>query len=1349
MAYKKSKRIKKMTKYSLNIDMAQKSMKAIFYLLTLLLIISLTIATTWNQYTPSPTTSSLVEVLSLSSGRGVAMTNNAINIYLYNGSNWNEVTSPINSGVYDLTGYTLRGAEKVSNAIIYFAYAKLNEYVIIEYNPSTDAYTLNQHNTYVGISTPSFVCEELQNTCYLGSTNWSRVIPSYVNKASFTGKTFVESNNGLMRDDIINSMIGGMYEWNGVSWINRGTNTNYGGGANRKHIYYSSGLRVTGISAGYLQGIYLYNYSSGLFVASTVETELHNSGHSSSGNNIPAIEVIDGEIFYVNLTSDTKIKKLNGWDYNSTSSISMTGAGAINSIDYDENTGKAWAVADGGYIYEYQGTPSGVGSISIGITANPLTLGNSTNLYFTITNPPTKTANATIRFTGSCALGQQIYQSGNGLSDGTYLFVVNTSVSHPYGWQAGSCTISATAYFTDSSSAVSNSITWTINNQTTIPSYKTWAYTSSNPTIYGNQVIFYSKASVSNGNPSNLTLNIYDENYSTLIYTTTQNYVTNNVQTEMFRLNQNSVIWQQFPLATYVIETYGCVMNASSQLQCGVGDETSPPYYGLVVWNVTEGQMTNETGYEMTCYNKEPVNDTGFTYIDSLTAWSSDIVYSNIEDNTGKPYIASWDTSQPSNIKYSRQLISPQDQSGANGNPSYITGLDVVAGGNQLFVGTDDDLFIYTNASSKKASGLQYNFDKGFGALSNDGVQEVSVKSTDYAYVCQDGSFIDNDDIYLYNNTLADFQDKMNNNPCQDLKYDGGWVYAHRGGNNDVKIWDGTTQTNVATIDFTSTISTRAGRDLLDFHNDYLFFLAGRSELRRYDVSNHTNPTSAGKCFVPDTIMNGTFINDMVALETINDDEVLVGIYDTINQAYYIGVCDFANNLTYSAIKGGYLTQYVVGSVLGLRMWDIIKNNNAGKFSVAMQDRYNVCTYQKTIEPIPVNNPPSVDDWAFTPSQTICKNQAVDIEITGSDMDEGDYLSYGVSCSGGGTPAGWSANNLLTCYYSSIGTKTVTIQVKDNHGAYSTPAYDTVEVNDCNQTNITTIFFKIIDGETAEVVEGANIQLFNGDQLLGEQTTNANGYADFNGLTGGVQYRATISKDNYAPKTEYFYTSNTRYTRALEPTTCTDCEIQRTLLVVNVQDNNNTALEGVLVATLDPTTGASRYGLTDYSGNVYLFDVIPSNSFIVGAKKEGYTSTSVYASIGTGETKNVNIIMGQSRGANGYFPATERQCADTIKGVWLCGNLSYSGGNSCNDNDECMSGRCGLAISPEARVCSRFNYTLCDAQGINRGNTCIIKNMTRGIFQTMGDMILGNFMYVLLLVLLIVAGLIIRRSLTH
>ena len=1327
-------------------------------LIMMMLVGSVIASPHFTQSLPNVINNRIDKIKALPNGWAVAIStcNEGNNLLVYNPSTeeWNEIALP--------TGYigsntNINDMDKVEGqnyVYIYFSNKCMGpttgNFDIAKFYPATNTWSIEEDGDGVMLPYTNqggyiFSCATNPTNCYYANgAIISRIYTIdgyYVTLPVGSTAPFINQVTGKNRRLWVYAGTGNSARWNGVSWVSYTTSS-----------YVSAMLEQTSDTKGAMSGSYTgywisyYNYTANIF---------QNVPYNSVNGDLylPYVAFSEGSgqsQFWVGGRDKYNHFGIFHCDWDDHECTGDTDLGIYtlgvspSSMDYDEDSGTGWVGMNNGNIYEFMGTPSGTPSVIQTLTTNPVQKGNTTYLRITPSHPASYNSNLTTTITGTCVTGTITLQSGSVSSGTTIQWTINTANAT---YQQGTCTIHTIGHFSNGDNQTASDLTLTIGAGKI---YDTFARISPNPTTYGNQVIFYSRATNPDLNPSNLTLYIYGGvNYSTLIHTATANNVPNGVEAEMYRLTLNSPLWTQYPYGAYLVYTQGDTYWANGSFETGIGNEI-PPDYGFMIWNVTQGQMTNETGYEMTCYAKQPVNDTGFTYISSLTAWSGDIVYSSIEDSTGKPFIASWDTSNPANIKYSRQSVSPQDQSGANGNPSLISGIDLLQGTDKLYVGTDDDLFIYTNASSKKAINLQYNFDKGFGALSNDGIIDVSAMASEYAYVCQDGSFIDDDDIYLYNYTLADFQDKMNNNPCQDLKYQNGWIYAHRGGNRDVKIWNSITKTNVATIDYTSTISTLSYNDLIDYHNNYLFFLAGKSELRRYDISNHTNPVIAGKCFVPDTIMNATYINDMVALETISDDEVLVGIFDNFYQDFYIGVCDFSNNETYSAIKGGYLSQVVVGSLQGARIWDIIKNNDAGKFSVAMQSYYDVCQYERTFIPVPINQPPIIDEYTITPSQTICKNQEVEIEIIAHDPDTGDTLSYGISCSGGGNPTNFGVSNVLHCSYSTAGTKTIIMQVKDSGGAYSTPATDSILVNDCqqNNTNITTLFFKIIDGETAQAIEGASVQVFIGEQLIGSDTTNNNGYADFT-VAPNTQYRATFSKDNYAPKTEYFYPSNTRYTRAIEPTTCNNCTIQRTLLVVNVQDNNNTALEGVLVATLDPTTGASRYGLTDFSGNVYLFDVIPSNSFIVGAKKDGYASTSVYASIGTGETKNVNIIMGQSRGANGYFPATDRTCADTIKGVWLCGNLSYAGGNSCDDDDDCMSGRCSLAISPEARVCSRFNYTLCDVQGINRGNTCIFKNMTRGIFQTMGDMILGNFMYVLLLVLIIVAGLIIRRSLTH
>ena len=1273
-------------------------------LLTIILsILPFVLPAEWTQYIPSPVSSN-INYIKATNGKAMGYTSGA-NVIYYDGSNWNEISKP--SGMYD-TFYSL---DKATDNNFYWLFINSSNPVYAQIWKYDGAWTLESDNNYTS-EPSSLACIEIGNG-YTGGNNDAECFVSLVNTSVYgvldASNISVPSLSGgyslMGGNQLAYLRLSTNYYWylfNGVSWQSQGIAF---GGGDHFIISYSSTKKIM-LSTG--QPIFFYNSSSATYVSPYSEIYPQRGIYNPNNN----------KVYFTNGQDMREIS------YYGTSSQSLINASqTIKSMDYDYIINTAWAGGNNGVLYQLGGIGGGAGSIIQTVGTNPLSAGQKTNLSITPSHPSSYKSNITTTITGNCSLISPLYYYNFNINSN---YTINIEINSA-NYIAGTCTIHTIAYFSNGDTATATDIIMVFTGEV----YDTDTRVDPNPTTYGNQVIFYGKGTNPIGNPSNLTLKIYDSNLSTLIYEAPVSVdVPNGIETELYRLTTNDLNWGTFPIGGYIVETEGCTINSTNEVICGIGNEE--PDLGIVAWDVTQGQMQNLTKYKATPYQKSP-DDIGFNGIYSITQYDANNLYTSIQ-NGNKPYIASWDITNKQNIIYNRQTTSLKEQSGRNGNPTTISAVDMIQGTDNLYIGTNDDLFIYTNASNKKADGLIYDFDKGFGILSNDGITDVSGKDTNYTYVCQDGAGIDNDDIYLYNKTLADFQDQMNNNPCQSIKYDG-WVYAHRGSNNDVKIWNANNQTNVATIDFTKTISTLAYNDLLDISNDYLFFIAGKDEIRKYDVSNHTNPVIAGKCFTNQTN------EEIDSIEAVNNNEVIIGVYNPTDHLDIIYVCDFGNNETYNAGKGGYVAQHLFG-ISGDQAWEIMKNDNQGKFSIAEGNMIEVFYYEKTNETITINDNPIIDDHTFTPSKTLCKNQQVSIEIIAHDPNPDDYLSYGVSCTGGGTPYSWSAYNILTCYYTSVGTNIVTTQVKDNWGAYSTALHDTITVNNCNYTTATTLFYKIIDGQTNAPVMGASVSLYDNTTLLGTQISDALGYVNFTGITTYKLYRAYVIANNYAPKSSYNYPSDSRYLVALEQVNGTE----RTILVVTVYDSNNQPLENALVSTLDPITGSSKYGLTDYTGIIYLFDVMPSNNFIIGAKKDGYATTSIYASIGSGEQKMLSITMGQSRGAGGYFPATPRICADTIKGVWLCGNLSVTGiGNTCTQDADCISGRCSFGIS--IRECSKFNYTLCDAQGINRGNTCIIKNMTGGFFRTIGDLLLGNFLYVLILVSLIVAGLIIRRSL--
>lgn len=849
---------------------------------------------------------------------------------------------------------------------------------------------------------------------------------------------------------------------------------------------------------------------------------------------------------------------------------------------------------------------------------------------------------------------------------------------------------------------------------------------ATSPTQYGSQVIFYGKATSSTNLASNLTLELWDANFSTLLYTTTINNVASGLETELYRLNTNSPSWGTYPLGNYIYNiqsTDGITTIANS-----------------TTWTVTNGATTNITTYAAICY---PSQISGINGIYSVTNWDEDHTYSSATlISTNKPTILSFDTTQKQNI-ITNQLsvydigsnttipITLNQIIGRNGNPSTISRITLRAGSDKLYVGTNDDLFVFTNASNKTATGLKYEQDNGFGILQNDGINDVtSTSNNNIAYVCQDGAgLIDDDDVFKYYDSNGTFTDQMNVNPCRSLIWDSNFIYVHRGYNNDVQIWNSANQSLLSTIDITKTISTLTYNDILSLSNQYLSIIAGQDEIRTYDITNKTNPTLSKKCFMTEPT------EQITSIEMLNDNEIIIG---TQTNLY---VCDYTNNQTYNTSIGGYVAQ-VIAPIDYSQSWEISKNNNQGKFSVAENEGYDACYYTKNVAPINTNNPPVISQVTKTTS-TPCMNQYVAFQIIASDPDPLDViLGYNYDCNGGIPTTDYTPSKYqFTCSYTTTGTKTISIGVRDSSGA-TTSTSTSIVVQNCTQINPSTLFMRIIDSVTGLPIEGATLNLLNitSRTIISTQTTDSLGYADFNGLDY-IQYGLTYSKSGYVPETQSFYPSNDRITRWLNPINGTT---NQALLTIMVFDKNNTPIENALVGATDIITGESRSTLTDYTGAGYILGITPSDKLMISAAKTGYSTTSTYSTIGVGEQKTLTIIMGiQGSG----FTVTSRGCSDPIKGVLLCGNLSVTGiGSSCLVDADCISGKCDPTLSGLTRTCANFNWTICDAQGLARGNTCYMRAIGNGTGKGFGNWILNNFLYVLLFIAIFIMTLMFIRA---
>jgi hypothetical protein len=85
---------------------------------------------------------------------------------------------------------------------------------------------------------------------------------------------------------------------------------------------------------------------------------------------------------------------------------------------------------------------------------------------------------------------------------------------------------------------------------------------------------------------------------------------------------------------------------------------------------------------------------------------------------------------------------------------------------------------------------------------------------------------------------------------------------------------------------------------------------------------------------------------------------------------------------------------------------------------------------------------------------------------------------------------------------------------------------------------------------------------------------------------------------------------------------------------------------------------------------------------------------------------------------------------DSTKGV--CGHV-FKITPACEQDSECETGYC----TPTGK-CSSFDMTYCDENGMTRGNQCILSAYGGCFMSSIGSIILGNFLYVLIFILLLV-----------
>jgi hypothetical protein len=191
-------------------------------------------------------------------------------------------------------------------------------------------------------------------------------------------------------------------------------------------------------------------------------------------------------------------------------------------------------------------------------------------------------------------------------------------------------------------------------------------------------------------------------------------------------------------------------------------------------------------------------------------------------------------------------------------------------------------------------------------------------------------------------------------------------------------------------------------------------------------------------------------------------------------------------------------------------------------------------------------------------------------------------------------------------------------------------------------------------------------------------------------------------------------------------------------------DTQGTPLENALFTSTDPITAIAQTTSSDFTGTATLNDVPAQIPLRISAGKSGYVSQFTETTIQQGETKTITFQLlrtGQTANAS-----TSRGCKDALDGVFLCSPLNVNGtGDTCATDTDCLSGRC-MPSPSNVRTCSTFNWTQCDSIGYPRGNQCFLKFTAQGTAGNFTNMLLDNFLYVLVFIALLIIVLLIVRS---
>ena len=734
-------------------------------------------------------------------------------------------------------------------------------------------------------------------------------------------------------------------------------------------------------------------------------------------------------------------------------------------------------------------------------------------------------------------------------------------------------------------------------------------------------------------------------------------------------------------------KTYLVHLNSSSLTS---GDTANYEFNWTVIPSTTENVTVNtlqEFGAN--------INVTQLLGVSTLT--------SNIGWSVGKLNntltIFSFDSTNINNIQF--ESVSINDTTGINTLTSVDQNNDL------LFIGTNDELYIYNNSNTGEATSIIYWKTKGLGLY--DYVKDVTAINYQAVWICERGLF--SNEASLYNVTSDTFDHTISSNPCESIYYDetNDLVYIHEG-TNGIRIVNPYNATEYDTITVTST-ADQSTQDRISHFNDKIFGLTGNIKVEQYDVTDPKNVNKTNECRSD---------REIISLEAVNENQVIIGTESNLQ------LCDFNDDTTLSITGSHYIAQTLKTYTGGEIPHEIKRMNNEGKIQIAENNNYKVYEFTSEVQEQETNNPPVISEITST-GTSICKDQVIILEIIASDPDEDD-LAYDYDCEG---TKPFMENNYVsndfTCVYTTTGTRNVQGFVTD--GEITILDDISITVNDCDAP--LEFNFKVIDGLTTNPVSGVLATV----EGVSSDYTDDNGDVSFT-VSVDQPYLISFSKNGYAPVSNTISPTTGRVTVILEPTT------GLTVLTVKTISKNQSVITGSLVAVTNPVTGESVNGITDAEGQVTFVDMFTGNKLIVSATNNegGYEFVSTYTSLTEQQQKTVTLTMTEELG-EGIFLSSGRKCSDTIPNVWLCGNLTINNtGNLCDENSDCISGRCSYD-----GTCSKFNWTICTEQDLGMTQACMWKATAYGFFDTTLGVLLKYFLFAIVFIGLVMMIIIIVR----